>query len=384
VRRHPHRAAAPAAERLRQIYDGLGEVLARHAVDAMAVEGVFYGKNARTTVILGHARGAALLAATLRELPVFEYSPAEIKNAVAGTGRATKEQVQFMVQRLLRLRTPPAPADAADGVAVALCHCTVGVIAARIGLAPADRIRDAAGERVISRIRGTLLRRELGVAEVMTAAASPTSCRSRSPSSSGCRGGRGRRAAHVPGRARGRRRAVRLPRPRRARRVRRLLSASGVGPRLALNILSSMPPSASCAPSSTRTSRRCGRSRGSARRRRSGSRSSWPTASTTSPSRPPRRRAVRRARRGRQGARRARLLQRRRRGAVRKVIDEQGAHAAIDLIKAALAGIKKYWGVGRGDSAAQRPDQLVLRHPAAPLDVALLRDVVQLIARAAS
>jgi crossover junction endodeoxyribonuclease RuvC len=128
-------AATPLPVRLRQIYDGLGEVLARHAVDVMAVEGVFYAKNARTTVILGHARGAVLLAATLRELPVHEYSPAEVKNAVAGTGRATKDQVQYMVQRLLRLRTPPSPADAADGVAVALCHCSAGVTAQRIGLA---------------------------------------------------------------------------------------------------------------------------------------------------------------------------------------------------------------------------------------------------------
>ncbi|CAN5821942.1 crossover junction endodeoxyribonuclease RuvC [soil metagenome] len=129
-------ASDPLPVRLRQIYEGLGEVLRRHSVDAMAVEGVFYGRNARTTVVLGHARGAVLLAATLRELPVFEYAPAEVKSAVAGTGRATKEQVQFMVQRLLRLRTPPSPADAADGVAVALCHCSVGVLAARIGLTP--------------------------------------------------------------------------------------------------------------------------------------------------------------------------------------------------------------------------------------------------------
>jgi crossover junction endodeoxyribonuclease RuvC len=126
----------PLPVRLRRIYDGLGEVLLRHDVAAMAVEGVFYAKNARTTVILGHARGAVLLAAALRDLPVFEYSPAEIKNAVAGNGRATKEQIQFMVQRLLRLRTPPSPADAADGVAVALCHCTAGITAARIGLVP--------------------------------------------------------------------------------------------------------------------------------------------------------------------------------------------------------------------------------------------------------
>lgn len=125
-------AQTPLASRLRQIYDGLGEVLSRHDIDAMAVEGVFYAKNARTSIILGHARGAALLAATLREVPVFEYAPAEVKSAVVGTGRATKEQIQFMVQRALRLRTPPAPADAADGVAVALCHCTVGVTSARL------------------------------------------------------------------------------------------------------------------------------------------------------------------------------------------------------------------------------------------------------------
>jgi crossover junction endodeoxyribonuclease RuvC len=125
-------AHTPLPDRLRQIYDGLGEVLSRHPIDVMAVEGVFYAKNARTSIILGHARGAILLAATLRNLPVFEYAPAEVKNAVVGTGRATKEQVQFMVQRTLRLRTPPSPADAADGVAVALCHCSVGVTAARI------------------------------------------------------------------------------------------------------------------------------------------------------------------------------------------------------------------------------------------------------------
>jgi crossover junction endodeoxyribonuclease RuvC len=126
------RPSSELAQRLREIHDGLVEVMTRHSIDAMAVEGVFFAKNARTTVILGHARGAILLAGALRQLPVFEYSPAEIKNAVAGTGRATKEQVQFMVQRLLRLRAAPSPSDAADGVAVALCHCTVGYITARI------------------------------------------------------------------------------------------------------------------------------------------------------------------------------------------------------------------------------------------------------------
>ncbi len=113
----------PLAQRLKEIYLGIGEVIARHHPAVAAVEGVFYARNVRTSIILGHARGAILLAATMRDVPVHEYSPAEIKNAVVGHGRAGKEQVQFMVQQMLRLKTPPQPSDAADGVAVALCHC---------------------------------------------------------------------------------------------------------------------------------------------------------------------------------------------------------------------------------------------------------------------
>ena len=83
-------------------------------------------KNARSALKLGHARGAILLAAALRDLPIAEYSPAEIKKAVVGTGQATKEQVAFMVKQQLRLKEAPSPADAADGVAAALCHCLIG------------------------------------------------------------------------------------------------------------------------------------------------------------------------------------------------------------------------------------------------------------------
>jgi crossover junction endodeoxyribonuclease RuvC len=119
-------ARAPLAERLRDIHLGIAGVIARVRPEAMAVEGVFYAKNARTAVILGHARGAILLAASLQGVPVAEYPPAEIKSAVVGAGRATKDQVGRMVQTLLRLRAPPAPHDAADGVAVALCHCFRG------------------------------------------------------------------------------------------------------------------------------------------------------------------------------------------------------------------------------------------------------------------
>lgn len=120
---------APLPERLRDIYEGIAELMERHKPDAVAVEGVFLGKNPRTAVVLGHARGTILLAAALRGLEVAEYPPAEVKSAVVGTGRATKEQVGFMVQRLLKLRSIPRPDDAADGVAVALCHCFRGVSA---------------------------------------------------------------------------------------------------------------------------------------------------------------------------------------------------------------------------------------------------------------
>lgn len=108
------------ANRLQEIHDGVVELIQRHRPDAMAIEDVFYARNVRTTVVLGHARGVILLAAASAKITIAEYPPAEIKKAVVGTGGATKEQVQFMIARLLRLKTPPQPADASDGVAAAL------------------------------------------------------------------------------------------------------------------------------------------------------------------------------------------------------------------------------------------------------------------------
>ena len=90
------------------------------------MEDVFQGKNVRSALTLGHARGAILLAAALSEIQIAEYSPAMIKKAVVGTGNATKEQVGFMVKTQLRLASAPSPSDASDGVAAALCHCLVG------------------------------------------------------------------------------------------------------------------------------------------------------------------------------------------------------------------------------------------------------------------
>ncbi len=108
------------ANRLQEIHAGVVELIQRHRPDALAIEDVFYARNIRTTVVLGHARGVILLAAANAHLIIAEYPPAEIKKAVVGTGSASKEQVQFMVMTLLRLKTAPQPADASDGVAAAL------------------------------------------------------------------------------------------------------------------------------------------------------------------------------------------------------------------------------------------------------------------------
>jgi crossover junction endodeoxyribonuclease RuvC len=116
-------ARDPLPLRLAEVYEGVRELIARHRPDTLAIEDVFFARNVRTTVVLGHARGVILLAAQLAALTIHEYPPAEIKKAITGRGGATKEQVQFMVARLLRLKSAPQPADAADGVAAALCAC---------------------------------------------------------------------------------------------------------------------------------------------------------------------------------------------------------------------------------------------------------------------
>ncbi len=114
------------AVRIREIYQEVTALITRHEPSVVVVEDVFQGKNVQSALKLGHARGAILLAAALGEIPIAEYSPREIKKAVVGNGNATKDQVGFMVQQQLRLKAPPSPADAADGVAVALCHCVMG------------------------------------------------------------------------------------------------------------------------------------------------------------------------------------------------------------------------------------------------------------------
>lgn len=116
-------ARDPLQVRLAEIHDGVRELIERHHPDTMSVESIFYARNVRTTVALGHARGVILLAAQQAGVEIAEYTPAEIKKSIAGRGAATKEQMQFMVAKLLRLKSAPQPADAADGVAAALCAC---------------------------------------------------------------------------------------------------------------------------------------------------------------------------------------------------------------------------------------------------------------------
>jgi len=106
---------------LQTVYDGLREVIRKAAPDALAVEDIFYGKNVRSLIKQGHVRGAAILAGKHMGIPVYEYSPLEIKKAVVGYGRAEKSQVQTMVKAILTLPELPPP-DAADALAVAICH----------------------------------------------------------------------------------------------------------------------------------------------------------------------------------------------------------------------------------------------------------------------
>jgi crossover junction endodeoxyribonuclease RuvC len=112
----------PLAIRLRSIHNGITEVIHDVQPDAAAFENLFYATNVQSALKLGHVRGVSMFAAAEANLPVFEYSPLEVKSAVTGYGRAEKNQVQQMVCALLKLRVLPEPYDASDALAVAICH----------------------------------------------------------------------------------------------------------------------------------------------------------------------------------------------------------------------------------------------------------------------
>lgn len=112
----------PLPEKLRQIFEGLSQIIAKKHPDELAIEETFYSKNAKSALVMGQARGVAILAGACAEISVWEYSPKEVKCSIVGWGNASKLQVQYMVKNLLRLKNLPQPQDAADALAVALCH----------------------------------------------------------------------------------------------------------------------------------------------------------------------------------------------------------------------------------------------------------------------
>jgi crossover junction endodeoxyribonuclease RuvC len=114
--------AATRYERLRAIYAGIERVIREFEPTHFAIEDVFYSKNPKSALVLGEARGAAILAATLAGLPIYEYSAREVKQSVTGNGAADKSQVSYMLGKLLDLSSLPERADESDAIAIAMCH----------------------------------------------------------------------------------------------------------------------------------------------------------------------------------------------------------------------------------------------------------------------
>ena len=112
----------PLSERLDQIYTDLEELVAAFRPDAVAIEELFFNTNITTGIAVAHGRGVILLALRRSGVPIYEYTPLQVKQAVVGYGRAEKRQVIDMVKRILNMKNAPKPDDAADAVAIALCH----------------------------------------------------------------------------------------------------------------------------------------------------------------------------------------------------------------------------------------------------------------------
>ena len=110
------------ADKLKCIHDGVAQIIRELQPEAAAFENVFYATNVQSALKLGHVRGVSMFAAAQASLPIYEYSPLEVKSAVTGYGRAEKPQVQQMVRALLKLNALPEPYDASDALAVAICH----------------------------------------------------------------------------------------------------------------------------------------------------------------------------------------------------------------------------------------------------------------------
>ena len=131
----------PQPARLKSLYSGLTDLILMLEPEVAAVEELFWGSNAKTAIKVGEARGAAILACANCGLPVYEYTPLQIKQALSGYGRATKEQMQELVRRVLGLQEAPRPDDAADAAAAAICHANSSV--------SLNRIEQAVGRAVL-------------------------------------------------------------------------------------------------------------------------------------------------------------------------------------------------------------------------------------------
>jgi crossover junction endodeoxyribonuclease RuvC len=138
------RPGVPLERRLADIHAAVGEILDGHAVDAMAVEELYFGANVRTAFAVGQARGVVLLAAGQRGIPSRSYTPQQVKSAVCGHGRASKDQVGRMVARLLGLAAPPSPDHAADALAVAICDLNRAPLARAVAAVAAVPLRAGA------------------------------------------------------------------------------------------------------------------------------------------------------------------------------------------------------------------------------------------------
>ena len=122
----------PMPARLLRLYEGIRALIAEHRPDVLAIEQLLFGRNVTTALAVGQARGVVLLAAAQAGMPVAEYKPAQVKEAVVGYGKAEKQQMQEMVRLLLRLPAVPHPDDAADALAVAICHVHTARFLARL------------------------------------------------------------------------------------------------------------------------------------------------------------------------------------------------------------------------------------------------------------
>ncbi|MBM7563757.1 crossover junction endodeoxyribonuclease RuvC [Paenibacillus sacheonensis] len=125
-------ARTPQEERLKQVYESACALMDRYKPDTLGIEKLFFNRNVTTAFSVGQARGVVILAAAQRGIPVMEYTPLQVKQAVVGYGKAEKRQVQEMVKMLLKLSAIPKPDDVADALAVAICHAHSTVLANKI------------------------------------------------------------------------------------------------------------------------------------------------------------------------------------------------------------------------------------------------------------